>query len=975
MRILDMDLSTIISDIKGISANSRKIKSGFAFVAIKGTLSDGHDYIQTAIDNGASLIISETLETHDTIPVYQTSNARKTLSKILAQLYPNRPERLYAVTGTNGKTSIADFIRQMIAIGTKRSVLSIGTLGAIAENVPYKVFKNSPFKVEHTTPDPEVLYPLLDYYAQNGVTDCIIEASSHGLDQERLAGLKFDCTLFTNFTWDHMDYHPSEKAYFTAKMKLFTQHTSENGTAIIFSDTPKYKDILEITKQHPYKTLTVGTEKADYIIQNFTPQVTGSDFDIFHNQKTTQLKTNFVGEFQSHNLTMALATTQQFYPEVTADIITKLKSVDGRLDAVAEYNGGAFYVDYAHTPDALEKALLSLKPHSKGKLICLFGCGGDRDTAKRPIMGKIASHLSDMAIVTDDNPRTEDATLIRQQIIKGMDKKSCEIIEIADRRTAIAKAVSLINAGDTVLVAGKGHENGQKIQDQTLPFKDARVIKQEINSLHKSLIMSEKKLLWTQSTICAITGGSVIKPFNITGISIDSRSVEPGDLFIPLKAKRDGHFFIKSAANAGASASLVVRKPRNIPRGFPIVYVKNTLRALEALGKAARNRLQGTVVAITGTCGKTTVKQILSDILKHQGVTHSSAKSLNNHLGVPLSLARMPADTEYGIFEIGMNHAGEITPLTKMVRPHIAVITTVGEGHYEAFNSVEDIARAKAEIIEGVCDDGTVILNKDIATYDILEKTSQDRSLNIMTFGTHEQANIRLVSYAYNEETEQATLEINANGNPLTIKTAFKGEHNALNICAIIAVLTAANADIPQAIEELVNIKPAAGRGEVLELITKDQGTIKLIDESYNANPLSMIGALKNMVPVKPISKDGKKIIVLGAMYELGDISEQAHASLKDVVIEGKYDAIYLIGKEMIPLYDALGEEEPAVLAETISDIADEIISVTPDGSVIMIKGSNGTKLSTLVEQFKQNSLKQSETKDEALPEQEADVG
>ncbi len=961
-------------NITGISADSRKIKPHFAFVALSGSHGNGHDYIRQAIDNGAVLIITDTKIMNDNdsvkIPVYVVSDTRKVLTEILACLYPARPEKLYAVTGTNGKTSIADFIRQIVATNPDRKSVSIGTLGAVGANISKDIIDNIPYPIQHTTPDPEVLYPVLDYLARNGVTDCVIEASSHGLSQHRLAGLKFDCVLFTNLSRDHLDYHKNEQEYFDAKMILFKDNVYKDTVAVIFHNDEKSDDVIKIAKKSKCTVIKVGVEnkKSDYNITNFTPHNAGASFSIQHDKKQNlDLTTKLVGAFQTHNLVMALVAVQKIHNfAITQEVMDTVCSVDGRLDYVSRYDDAAFYVDYAHTPDALEKALMALRPHCTGRLICVFGCGGNRDSGKRPIMGKIASEYADIVIVTDDNPRNENPQDIRDNIIAGIADKNHNLCVIPERRKAIIKALTLLQKGDVVLVAGKGHENGQIICDKTLPFKDAEVIRHEINHLKHSKkaliqndtynnekIMTDKKLLWTQAGITANTGGSVLRPFNVTGIAIDSRDVKPGDLFIALKARRDGHYFIKNAAQYGAVAALVAWKPRNLPRGFPVVYVKNTLMALESLAFGARNRMRGAVIAITGTAGKTSVKEVLAKILERQGITHASDKSFNNHIGVPLSIARMPADTEYGIFEIGMNKAGEIRNLVTMVRPDVAIITTVGDGHREFFNSVEDIAKAKAEIIEGVKAGGTVILNRDIDTFDILRQTAEARKLNIVTFGKHDSADVRLLSVDFIEETGKSALTIALHGQHLNLIIGLQGEHNALNVCAIMASLIAVKADITEAAIALSELTPASGRGEIVTLDIPNKGIITLIDESYNANPLSMVAALKNMLVMKP-KNGGKKIIVLGAMRELGNITEQAHIALKDDIIAGHYDMIYLIGKEMSPLYDALGENQPTILAEELVDILDEIVTETTAGSVVMMKGSNSVKLWQLVTHFKQ---------------------
>lgn len=459
-----------------------------------------------------------------------------------------------------------------------------------------------------------------------------------------------------------------------------------------------------------------------------------------------------------------------------------------------------------------------------------------------------------------------------------------------------------------------------------------------------------KKLLWTQTGIAAATGGSVMRPFEVRGIAIDSRTVEHGDLFIALKARRDGHYFIRNAALNGAVAAIVTWKPKNIPAGFPVIFVRNTDDGLEKLAKASRARVRAKIIAVTGTAGKTTTKEILRDVLSKQGITHASEASLNNRWGVPLSLARMPADTQYGIFEIGMNHAGEITPLTKLVRPDIAIITTVGAGHAEFFDSEEAIADAKAEILQGVKAGGTALLNRDIIHFERLKTVAEHLNLKIISFGTHEDSHIRVISVT--DEGDKSRLEISVHGNILNFVTGLKGKHNALNIASVMGALSEMGADIAEAAICLNDITATAGRGATKILATPiSDGTFTLVDESYNANPLSMHAALDVAKDIRPEGK-GLKIIVLGDMRELGEKSEALHADLKDSVLAGGYDKIYLIGEFMGALYDALGEDAPAICALYLGDVIEEIIADTIAGSYVMVKGSNSIGLGHLIQRY-----------------------
>ncbi|MEM6603674.1 MAG: UDP-N-acetylmuramoyl-tripeptide--D-alanyl-D-alanine ligase [Pseudomonadota bacterium] len=461
----------------------------------------------------------------------------------------------------------------------------------------------------------------------------------------------------------------------------------------------------------------------------------------------------------------------------------------------------------------------------------------------------------------------------------------------------------------------------------------------------------ERKLLWTQTGVAAATGGSILKPFEVRGVSIDSRDVKEGDLFIALKARRDGHYFVRNAAQSGAVAALVSWKPRSIPRGFPVVFVKNTEEGLQKLAIAARARSQAKIIAITGSAGKTTTKDIMAQLLAKYDETHAAFGSYNNKWGVPLSVARMPAEAKYGVFEVGMNHSGEISPLVQLVRPHIAIITTVGSGHIENFSSEEEIADAKAEIFDGLEEGGIAILNRDNIHFERLKGKAEAKNLKIITFGSDENADARVITSELKEGQNHVVISIN--GQKLSFVTDLLGQHNALNIAAILAAFWQMGLDLSKAAQLLSEIKPTDGRGNIEHVTLSDEtGNFTLIDESYNANPLSMKAALQNICALKPTG-EGAKIAVIGEMLELGTQSEKLHTELKDDILAADFDSIYLIGKGTEPLYEALGEDSPSVYALRLDDIIDEIIEETAAGSVVFVKGSNGVGLKNLIERYK----------------------
>lgn len=434
----------------------------------------------------------------------------------------------------------------------------------------------------------------------------------------------------------------------------------------------------------------------------------------------------------------------------------------------------------------------------------------------------------------------------------------------------------------------------------------------------------------------------------ITGLSIDTRTLEPGDLFVALKDQRDGHDFVGKAFAAGASAALVSEGYRAQAGDGPLIRVPDTLHALEAIGRAARARLrpEARVIAVTGSAGKTGTKDMLRAALSRVGPTHAADRSFNNHWGVPLTLARMPAATRFGIFEIGMNHAGEITPLVGMVRPHIAIVTTVEPVHLAQFPSVEAIAEAKAEIFTGLEPGGTAIINRDNTHFELLRKHAEAQGARIVSFGQDARADVR--PKVLELSSEGTAIEVDIGGRPLRFRVAVPGIHIARNALAVAAALDAAGADVEEALPALATLAPPPGRGTRTELAL-DGGKILLIDESYNANPASMRAALAVLGTV-PRAAFGRRIAVLGDMLELGVQEKTHHTALKEAVDAAGTDLVFACGPNMAHLFAVLAPEKQGAWTPASDALSERLFAALAPGDVIMIKGSNGSRMGPLAE-------------------------
>jgi UDP-N-acetylmuramoyl-L-alanyl-D-glutamate--2,6-diaminopimelate ligase len=456
--------------LAGLTADSRAVRAGMLFAALPGTSVHGAQFIPAALDQGAAAILTDAAGARMAAEVLADSEValvvaedpRAALACAAALWFGGQPETMVAVTGTNGKTSVATFARAIwMALG--HTAINIGTTGVEgAWSAPSG----------HTTPDPITLQKLLAAAAQGGVTHAAMEASSHGLDQRRLDGVRLRAAGFTNLTQDHLDYHGTMEAYFAAKAQLFTRLLPEDGVAVINLDGARGSDMAELALGRGLRVLTVGKgQGADLQIAATRPDATGQEVRYLWQGRAFQTRLNLIGAFQAENVAVAagLAIAAGDAPEAVLSVLPRLTGVRGRMQlAATRRNGAAVYVDYAHTPDAIETALRALRPHVMGRIVIVFGAGGDRDRTKRPLMGAAARAHADVLYVTDDNPRTEDPAAIRAAILAACPEAN----EVADRAEAILRAVDALLPGDALLIAGKGHETGQIIGTDVYPFDD-----------------------------------------------------------------------------------------------------------------------------------------------------------------------------------------------------------------------------------------------------------------------------------------------------------------------------------------------------------------------------------------------------------------------------------------------------------------------------------------------------------------------
>jgi UDP-N-acetylmuramoyl-L-alanyl-D-glutamate--2,6-diaminopimelate ligase len=455
--------------IAGLTADSREVRPGWLFAALRGSKVDGNRFVADAVAKGAAAVLAGAgadVEVPPHVALIVSAEPRRALALMAARFYGAQPETAVAVTGTSGKTSVADFTRQIFAALGHRAA-SLGTIGLI-----------TPGESRYgslTSPDPVTLHRTMADLAQDGITHVALEASSHGLDQHRLDGLRIKAAAFTNLAHDHLDYHPSIEAYLAAKLRLFSEVLPADGVAVVNADAEHAGEVISVARKAGRSVLTVGRTGETLTLEALEPERFAQGLRVRHAGVAADIRLPLLGAYQAGNALVAagLAMAVGEAPDRVLPALESLEGVKGRLEVMGVVRGGLVVIDYAHKPDALAAALKALRQFARGRLVCVFGCGGDRDKAKRPLMGEVAARLADTVIVTDDNPRSEDAKEIRAQILAGARNAR----EIGDRAEAIRAGSRLLGAGDVLLVAGKGHETGQIVGDKVIPFSDHEVVR------------------------------------------------------------------------------------------------------------------------------------------------------------------------------------------------------------------------------------------------------------------------------------------------------------------------------------------------------------------------------------------------------------------------------------------------------------------------------------------------------------------
>ena len=785
------------------------------------------------------------------------------------------------------------------------------------------------------------------------IKNVILEASSHGLKQNRLDGLLFDIGIFTNLSHDHLDYHKNFKDYLNSKLYLFRKLLKKNSNIITDQSIPEFNKIKNISKTKKLRLnfISLGNEKLGIKVISHKFEDDSQIVKINYKKSKFKFKINLIGKIQLKNVLMASIAAEKSGIKISNIIknLVNLKPINGRLEKIGEIrNNSKVILDYAHTPDALKTVLENLKVQFPGKKISIvFGCGGDRDKKKRILMGKVVDQFCSNIYLTDDNPRGENPKLIRREIRKGI--KSKFLHEISDRKIAINEAILSLRSSEILLIAGKGHETTQTYKNKIRFFSDKEIIIKSIKIKNKLLSNSLKLNIIKEVSNSNLS----LKNLKAKKIVINSKDVNKDDIFFTIKGKNnDAHKYLNEVFKKKASLAIVKKLVQKSVKTRQL-KVKDTLNFLTDCSRLFRSSLNTKIIAITGSAGKTTLKDMLGFAFSQYYKTSYSKKSFNNKYGVPLSLFNINQSDKFGVLEVGMDKKGEIDFLSKIIKPDIGVITNINFAHIRNFKNISEIALAKGEIINNINTKGSLVLNSDDKYYNFHKKLANKKKIKVFSFSLNKKnVTTSLKNIIEDKNRFKVILKINDKEKYFYIK---KNYNNFIyNMLATITVMQI-YIDVMKLDKNLfLNVKTPEGRGDVSSLkIHKKK--IFLIDESYNSNPLSLNSALENFNKIK-ISKN-KKHIILGDMLELGKYSKKLHQSIAHSINRISVNKVHIIGKDIKETFKKIHKDKKGIVMKNDSHLNDLIINNLNDGDYLMVKGSNSTGLFNYISKLKHRNI------------------
>lgn len=923
------DLSAWLSERRkdcgaDLRINSKDIRKGDVFLACKGRSYGALEFVEDAVARGAGAVLIEGESTADlpaspNVPVLFVPDLSSQLGFIADYWYdsPSQKVQVIAITGTNGKTTSANWLAQALN-NSGQPCASIGTLGMIMPD-------GTVHQTGLTTPDVVTFHRLLSLLVNNGIGYAVVEASSIGIAEGRLDHIRVTAAAFTNLTQDHLDYHGDMQHYEASKLALFRWPGLQS--AVINLDDECGRRFYQAVTIPNLLSYSTDAESADIYASALAHEAAGMRFILHLKGQTAEVKSNQNGAHNLSNLllTAGLLNSLGFSVEQIASSLSHLRPVPGRMQSVNAMfssnqadNEPLVLVDYAHTPDALCRVLQSLqqmRTQRGGKLICVFGCGGDRDRGKRPLMGQAALDNADYVYVTSDNPRSEDPAAILADICHNLQGDHLESDE--DRAFCILKAILHAAPQDIILIAGKGHET----------YQDRQGVKRFFDDRQWGMI------------------GLVMR--RQPAISTDSRSIGEGEFFVTLKGERfDAHDFLPQVAERHAGYALVDRPCPDI--NLCCMQVQDTLSGLQTMARAWRTAYKASLIAVVGSNGKTTTKEMIHSILQQAsgGADNCFATpgNLNNHIGVPLSILKLRSKHKYAVLEMGMNHPGEIALLADIARPDAAVLTNAQREHQEFMKDVRAVAVENGSVFEYLPQNGKAVFPGADEFTALWQKISAN--VQQYTFGFDKSC----ASYAVTglgsacddtNSTNAFTWHHGQTAHEITLNVP--GLHNISNAVAAATVCSAVGIGDQSIIRGLADFKAVKGRMQ----IHQHEG-LTVIDDTYNANPDSVIAAI-NVLCTLP----GPTALVLGNMAEVGENSAQMHAEVGKYAADKSVNHLFCLGNDTQNTVQAFGEN--AQHFESIERLQ-VALAQTPLRSVL-VKGSRSMRMERIIEFLLKNGV------------------
>ncbi|KAF0158733.1 MAG: murEF [Syntrophaceae bacterium] len=950
-------------DVSSVCYAADQCQPGSLFVAIPGLAHDGHNFISEAIKRGARFIVHQKeINVPDGIIAINVSDSRRALG-LLAKNYfgdPSSRVTLIGITGTSGKTTVSYLLESILTTAGFRC----GVLGTVNYRYNGKILP-----APNTTPESYEMQKILSEMVSSGVTHVIAEVSSHALDLRRVDDCDFDLGIFTNLSPEHLDYHKNMEDYFRAKKRFFTELLPQSKKVgptkmIINADGPWGQRLLREV-QTPAQAF--GMEKNNGVtVQHEEITLKGIRAEIQTGGQKIAVTSGLIGRFNLSNILAATAAASVLgvTPSAIEAGIQNLSCVPGRLEKIDSSAGIHVFVDYAHKPDALKQVLQNLNKLKQKRILTVFGCGGNRDRSKRPMMGETSTHYSDLTIVTSDNPRREEPLAIIGEIEAGIDQEKIRKVPpehlafaddahtytvIADRKAAIVAAIRVAEPQDIVLIAGKGHEDYQILGTSKVPFDD-RVIAAQALQERFPAITEVASPVFSLADVLTATGGSLIagkKETNIYGVSTDSRKIYEDNLFIALQGENfDGHTFVQKVADDGAACVIVsdVRKidPEKIKPCVGIIEVKDTLRAMGDLAHAHRQRFSIPVIGLTGSSGKTTTKEMLSCILEQERKVLKTQENFNNLIGLPQTIFRMTDQHEIVVLEMGTNARGEIKRLTQIAAPDIGLITNVGPAHLAGLGSVDIVREEKGDLFFNMIPSGIAVVNLDD---EAVCKVSERWFGRRVTFSMSAAADVGVNDIRKNGARGTSfNLLIGGRAHKVDMKVA--GIHNIYNAIAAAATAVACGISFESIRRGLTLFHAVGGRMEIIKL----QNGAYLINDAYNANPASVREAL---LTLKDLKNAHNAFVFLGDMLELGEAAPEMHRRVGMLLATIGVTAVFLQGDFAdVTAAGALEGGLPQEWIMYLNDVEETIAFLKRQlrkDDWILVKGSRRMKMDRIV--------------------------